>query len=68
MSDKHITLERIGYTDSQSAEMLFPHILAKRFWCGVVVGALFMAMLDLTDMHICIGECDGAGYDIVGTK
>lgn len=30
------------------------------FWIGV----LFMAFSDITDLHICMGECDAAGREI----
>ncbi len=39
---------------------------SKRFWGGVAFGILAMCFFDLTDLHVCVGECDGAGYDIVG--
>lgn len=38
----------------------------REFWTGLFVGALLACMFDLTDLHICVGECDGAGYDISG--
>ena len=41
---------------------------SKRFWGGIVLGALLMCVMDLTDMHFCIGECDNAGYDIIGPR
>lgn len=38
------------------------------FWVGFGAGLLFMAVLDLTDIHVCVGECDGAGYDLFQSK
>lgn len=40
----------------------------RKFWMGFAWGVLAMAVLDLTDLHICIGDCDGAGYDIIGPR
>lgn len=40
----------------------------RKFWFGVAWGVLAMALFDLTDLHICVGDCDGAGYDIVGPR
>ena len=41
---------------------------SKRFWGGVLAGFLAACIFDLTDLHICAGECDGSGYDIVGPR
>lgn len=67
MSDdrRFIHLHGRGYSDDQIAKRLFPRMWALRFWAGVAVGVLLMCVVDLTDMHVCVGECDGAGYDIV---
>lgn len=38
------------------------------FWRGVLVGIVLACLLDLTDLHICIGECDSVGHDIIGPR
>lgn len=35
------------------------------WWLGVLFGVLMMALFDVTDLHICVGECDGRGYAFV---
>jgi hypothetical protein len=35
---------------------------------GFIWGLIAMAALDLGDVHVCVGECDGAGYDILGPR
>ena len=32
------------------------------FWVGVV----FMALTDVADLHVCIGQCDGQGVTLFG--
>lgn len=41
---------------------------SRRFWGGVAIGFVLACGFDLTDLHICTGECDGAGYDIMGER
>jgi hypothetical protein len=36
------------------------------FWMGVICGVLLMALADMTDAHICVGECDAEGFSIPG--
>lgn len=31
------------------------------FWAGFIVGVITMGLSDLTDAHLCIGECDDYG-------
>lgn len=38
------------------------------FWIGAFYGAMLMCLFDLTDLHICVGECDGAGYDLLSNE
>lgn len=33
----------------------------REFWVGVVFGACLIAGMNLGDVHLCIGQCDGAG-------
>ena len=58
--------------DAESTESAirraFPKEINRAFIAGAIAGAMAMAMLDLTDIHICVGECDGAGYDIAGPR
>jgi len=32
-----------------------------RWWWGFACGAAFMALLNIGDLHVCVGECDAAG-------
>lgn len=64
MGDRYFKAERQGYSDSQIVETFFPKIWARRFWCGVAVGVVAMSMFDIVDLHICVGDCDAAGYDL----
>ena len=68
MATKHLSLDKTGYSDYEAAWQLFRSTLIRQWWIGFVFGILFMAILDFGDMHICVGECDGAGYDIMGTN
>jgi hypothetical protein len=47
---------------------LFGEELIRATAVGFVWGLMTAAVLDLTDVHVCVGECDGAGYDIVGER
>jgi hypothetical protein len=64
VSDKWINLDKKGYTDSEAAKFLFPQILRRHFWAGLLIGILAMAAMDITDLHICVGECDGEGLSL----
>ena len=68
MDDKHLNLENRGWTDADAAQKLFPKVLHRKWLAGFFIGILLMAILDLGDLHICMGECDGAGYDIMDIK
>lgn len=38
-----------------------PRLLRREFWAGVVIGAVLMAAMDIGDVHLCAGQCDGVG-------
>ena len=31
------------------------------WWSGFIVGAIVIASMDIGDIHICAGQCDGVG-------
>ena len=64
MSEKHIRLDRVGYSDGDAAKFLFPHVLRSRFWWGFLAGLIVMSLLNIGDVHVCVGECDGEGITI----
>ncbi len=66
MSDKRLNLDRKGYSDSEAIDILFPGVARRHFWIGVLVGVLAMAIMDFTDLHVCVGECDGEGLSLIG--
>lgn len=40
-----------------------------RWWSGFIAGAIVIASMDLGDIHVCAGQCDGVGgYIRVGSK
>lgn len=67
MADLHIDLK--GHAPAELAAYLRAQALAydpprwnrREFWIGVVVGACLMASMDLGDVHLCAGQCDGVG-------
>jgi len=64
VTDKRLKLDRSGYTDAEAVKMLFPQMPARYFRWGFVFGCLFMAILNIGDVHICVGECDGGGFTL----
>ena len=44
---------------------LFERELKRRFWWGVMFGIILMAASDITDLHLCIGECDNSGLSLL---
>lgn len=38
---------------------------SRNWWLGLLSGVLLMALFDVTDLHICVGECDGRGYALL---
>jgi hypothetical protein len=36
-----------------------------RWWSGFIWGCVFMTALNIGDVHICVGECDGAGLSLI---
>jgi hypothetical protein len=38
--------------------------LKRRFWWGFLLGMLFMAASDISDFHICVGDCDDQGLSL----
>lgn len=67
MADLHIDLKD---QDPESlAAMLRAHASTfdppkwhrREFWVGIVIGACLMAAMDLGDVHLCAGQCDGIG-------
>lgn len=65
-TQKRISLSREGATDRECANYLFPRVMAHNFWAGVFVGVLAMALMNIGDLHVCVGECDGTGFEITG--
>lgn len=65
MGERRIKIERVGYSDAQIVSQHFPTIWARRFWAGVAVGVLLMALADFTDVWICVGECGGSDIEIL---
>jgi hypothetical protein len=39
---------------------------SRKFWIGFLYGVIAMALLNLGDIHLCVGECDGEGFSIQG--
>lgn len=68
MSDRHLSYEARNFPRTEAARLLFLPEMRRCFWWGVLAGISFIAALDLGDVHVCVGECDGAGYDIAGPR
>lgn len=41
-----------------------PKSVRGAFWVGFLAGVLLMALADVTDLHLCVGECDGKGISL----
>lgn len=39
-----------------------------RWWSGFLWGAIFMSLLNVGDVHICAGECDGEGFRLLSQE
>jgi hypothetical protein len=39
-------------------------LATRRWWSGFLWGITLMAVLDYTDVHFCVGECDGRGREV----
>ncbi|WP_040616619.1 hypothetical protein [Roseibium sp. TrichSKD4] len=53
-----------------SGDVTVTHVRPKSkpapFWFGVFVGLTVSAVADLTDLHICFGQCDGKDWSLLG--
>lgn len=38
----------------------------EKFWVGFLWGMAFIAAMNVGDVHLCVGECDGAGISLIG--
>lgn len=67
MADLHIDLKDQDpmalavYLRAQALAYDPPRWRRREFWIGVVVGACLIAAMDLGDVHLCAGQCDGVG-------
>jgi hypothetical protein len=72
MSDLHIDLRNC--TDDFIADTLRRNLRqydtgplkSWRWWGGFICGAIFMAAMNIGDVHLCVGECDSVGVSLVG--
>jgi hypothetical protein len=66
----NIELEIKGATDKEVADFLRTQLTKyeprKPYnpWLAFVWGLSLMAMLNIGDVHICVGECDGSGFKL----
>lgn len=67
MADLHIDLKDqdptvlAAYLRAQALAYDLPRWNRRGFWIGVAVGACLMAAMDIGDVHLCAGQCDGVG-------
>ena len=64
-NDGEVTRTVAVRTEAEAVEVMFPGLLSRRFWLGVLVGIFAMAVMDVSDVHLCVGEC-GNGIDLWG--
>lgn len=50
-----------AYLRAQALAYDPPRWSRREFWAGVAVGAVLMACMDLGDVRLCAGQCDGVG-------
>lgn len=67
MADLHIYLKDqdpmalAAYLRAQPLAYDPPRWRRREFWAGVAIGAVLMACMDIDDVHLCAGQCDGVG-------
>lgn len=67
MADLHIDMKDkdpamlAAYLRSQALAYDPPRWRRREFWAGIAVGAVLMAAMDLGDVHLCAGQCNGVG-------
>lgn len=64
MTDHHDVTVNYAVLRHEDADNWRNWTKSKRYWWGVVMGVLLMCLFDLTDLHICVGNCDAKGGDI----
>lgn len=67
MADLHLNMKDqdpaviAAYLRAQALAYDPPRWNRSGLWVGIVIGACLMASMDLGDVHLCAGQCDGVG-------